>query len=97
MEKSTLIVHIGGMVQGVGFRHFVYKKTHAYNEITGYVENLPDGRVKIYAEGPESQLRSFLSDVKNGPSFAKVNDVEVNWAESEKNFDRFFIKSGYGL
>ena len=53
-------VYFQGMVQGVGFR-YTTRRIAARFEVTGYVRNLPDGRVFLLAEGPSSELDRFLA------------------------------------
>lgn len=55
-------IHIAGLVQGVGFRPFVYRQA-IKNSISGWVENNNEG-VYIHAEGISAQLDTFLSDLK---------------------------------
>jgi acylphosphatase len=53
-------VHFSGHVQGVGFR---YTAVHLARQfpVAGYVENLPDGRVLLVAEGEQTDLDAFLA------------------------------------
>ena len=51
-----------GRVQGVGFRYTARRIAHHY-PITGYVKNLPDGRVELLAEGSPSELDQLLADI----------------------------------
>ena len=56
-------VHFTGQVQGVGFRYTTSNVAQRY-EVAGYVQNLPDGRVRLVAEGEEGQLQPFLDDLR---------------------------------
>ncbi len=67
---------ISGIVQGVGYRYFTKRKADLYG-ITGFVRNLPDGRVEVYAEGDPEVLNEFEKELWKGPAFAKVTSVEV--------------------
>ena len=77
MEDRLLYrIRVTGKVQGVGFRW------HAANQarnigIGGMVRNLYDGSVYIEAEGTPDQLRSYLEWCRKGPSFSRVDDVNV--------------------
>jgi acylphosphatase len=51
-----------GQVQGVGFRQRTLQASHGY-PITGYVRNLPDGRVELVAEGDAELLDRFVGEV----------------------------------
>ncbi|MCA9161633.1 MAG: acylphosphatase [Pirellulaceae bacterium] len=51
-----------GHVQGVGFR-FTTREIAARFDVTGFVENLPDGRVRLVAEGASGELDRFLEAV----------------------------------
>ena len=55
-------VHYQGMVQGVGFR-YTTRHIAARFTVTGYVRNLPDGRVLLVAEGQPEELDRFLASV----------------------------------
>lgn len=54
--------HYRGMVQGVGFRYTTCRVAARF-QVTGFVKNLPDGRVQLVAEGPAGELRRFLAAV----------------------------------
>jgi acylphosphatase len=67
---------IGGRVQGVGFRWF----THAAalrEGVTGYVRNLPDGRVEAFVEGAEESVVRVERAIRMGPPGARVQTVHV--------------------
>lgn len=51
-----------GTVQGVGFRYSTRGIAQRY-AVTGFVRNLPDGRVELVAEGDEAEVTRFLDDV----------------------------------
>ncbi len=87
---KAIEVFISGIVQGVGFRYFTLKVARELG-IKGYVKNLPDGRVYIYAVGDEKSLEKLLEKVKIGPPLAVVRDVVVREAEP-KDFEKFEVK-----
>ena len=66
---------IDGEVQGVGYRFFA-QRAAARHQVTGYVRNLPDGRVEALAEGTPASVEAFKHDLAAGPSFAVVTHVE---------------------
>jgi acylphosphatase len=51
-----------GDVQGVGFRYTACRLSEGY-DVTGYVRNLPDGRVECLVEGDKDQIDRFLADL----------------------------------
>lgn len=63
---STHVSHsdawYSGRVQGVGFRAEVLAVARGF-EVTGYAQNLPDGRVLVHAEGAEREVEDFLAAV----------------------------------
>jgi acylphosphatase len=56
-------VHFRGRVQGVGFRYTAVNMARDY-DVTGFVQNLPDGAVKLVVEGERSEVRRFLDGLK---------------------------------
>ena len=51
-----------GYVQGVGFRAQVLGLARGY-DVTGYVQNLTDGRVYLHAEGDEGEVEAFTDQI----------------------------------
>lgn len=74
MKRAKLYV-VKGRVQGVGFRFFA---EHAASDLglKGYVRNLPDGRVEVYATGDEHSLEELRKQLQEGPRAARVEGVE---------------------
>ncbi|MFO7655493.1 MAG: carbamoyltransferase HypF [Bacteroidales bacterium] len=73
---AALKIKVEGLVQGVGFRPYVYRMAQKYN-ISGTVKNITDG-VEIIAQGNDSDLSNFLDSLKNGtPGAAQVDNVAV--------------------
>jgi acylphosphatase len=88
--KKRLRVHVSGKVQGVGFRAFVLREATELG-LTGYVLNLPDGRVEAIIEGPDHQAEALLERVKQGPPGARVDSVDVKEQLYRGDFDRFRV------
>ncbi len=53
-----------GTVQGVGFRYTAVAIAQRFPGVSGYVRNLPDGRVEMVAEGEVSDIDSLVDAVK---------------------------------
>ena len=80
--------YVSGRVQGVGFRYFV--KRHADSlAVYGYAKNLPDGRVEFVLQGEESAVLSVLENIRSGPSYSLVSEVNVEQCVSDEINDRF--------
>ena len=70
---------VKGRVQGVGFRYATQREARLWG-IRGFVKNLPDGSVYIEAEGEQEILQQFARWCHEGPSQARVEDIEVSEA-----------------
>ena len=73
---------VRGRVQGVGFRYFAQREAAALG-LVGYVRNLDDGRVEVYAAGPKSLLNDLAGRLHRGPHWADVRGVEEREAALE--------------
>ena len=62
MGETLREVWYSGHVQGVGFRYTCWSIARGY-AVTGFVQNLPDGRVHLVAEGTADQVRQFLAAI----------------------------------
>lgn len=89
-EKKGCLFTVVGMVQGVGFRYFVERTAQSLG-LVGYVRNLYDGGVEVYAEGDEESLRLLGGKLERGPRFARVDKVEENWGEATGKYSSFRI------
>jgi acylphosphatase len=90
MEVGVHIV-VQGIVQGVGFRYFVYHQATKL-ALNGYVRNLSNGDVEIEAEGERSLLEIFLAEIKVGPRFAHVKDLHIEWQTVGNTFTSFEVQ-----
>jgi acylphosphatase len=90
MEVGAYIL-VSGMVQGVGFRFFVYNRATRLG-LTGYVRNLYNGNVEIFVEGERSLVEELIKEVKVGPRAAHVSDVKIEWKNCEHKYDNFTIE-----
>lgn len=63
MEKFRMQVWFEGRVQGVGFR-FKTTRIAAGFDVSGFAENLDDGRVRVVAVGEESEVRAFVAEIR---------------------------------
>lgn len=88
--KKLAHVYYSGRVQGVGFR-FTAQRIADELGLCGYIRNLDDGRVEIYAEGDENLLNDFLAQIDN--SFSRyIKNKQVNWEPAVGEFRNFSIK-----
>lgn len=81
-------VVISGRVQGVCFRAYTIDEATAAG-VAGWVRNTPDGRVEAVFEGEKSAVETMIAWCRHGPPAARVNGVEVVWAEpkGEQSFE----------
>ncbi|MEJ2047907.1 MAG: acylphosphatase, partial [Dehalococcoidia bacterium] len=74
--KKLAKIKVRGVVQGVGFRPFIYRLAHEH-KLTGWVRNT-SGSVEIEVEGDEAALKGFLTDLKSKtPPMAHIEKVET--------------------
>jgi len=89
MPSSNVRIIVNGLVQGVGFRYYVYRQARSLG-LTGYARNLPSGQVEVVACGEKGLIDELIKAVRNGPRFASVAEVyleEINPVEKYKDFN----------
>jgi acylphosphatase len=74
VETQAKRFYVSGTVQGVGFRFFV-ERMAARIGVSGYVTNLFDERVEVYAIGTAAQLEALKTELWRGPHMAGVEKV----------------------
>ena len=77
---SARSIKVRGVVQGVGFRPFVFRLARA-NTLAGWIFNGQEG-VEIFLEGPERNLDAFVEEMKAAPPpAARIADIDIQQAE----------------
>ncbi len=93
MSDVRLDASVHGVVQGVGFRIFVFAAARALG-IGGWVANASGGTVRVVAEGDRPSLERLLADLERGPAGAVVERVGIAWMPATGEFSAFSIRSG---
>jgi len=88
-DNITSIIKVTGLVQGVGFRPFIYKLARR-NKLNGWVENRNDG-VKILVSGKKSLIDKFILEIKElRPPASRILAINADTVDYEQ-FDEFQI------
>ena len=85
-----MTIWYSGRVQGVGFRITTCRVATGY-EVTGVVCNLPDGRVRLTAEGAREELEAFKDGIQDSGLRGFIRDEQVEWTEASGEFRGFEI------
>ncbi len=88
-ELSVKLI-VSGKVQGVSFRWFTVQAAREMG-LCGYAKNLPDGTVEVKAEGIKAGVESLIKQVKQGPPFSRVDDIQVDWVSPTNQYPDFNI------
>ena len=81
---------VSGRVQGVGFRYFT-QDTALREGVTGWVRNLPDGRVEAVVEGDVEAVTRVERALRNGPRGARVDRVNVDDEDPTGSYTTFSV------
>ncbi|MCC5025172.1 MAG: acylphosphatase [Candidatus Synoicihabitans palmerolidicus] len=84
------IIHFSGRVQGVGFRYNVFQVSQEY-DVTGFVRNLTDGRVRIEVEGGDQDIEDFVEAIHER-MHGYVRQIERDRSRRESTFVGFGIR-----
>jgi acylphosphatase len=83
-------VYFSGRVQGVGFRYQTLQVAKGY-EVSGYVMNLPDGRVQLEAEGRPDEVQDFIVAIQERME-GYIRKVEQTETKRAPQFQGFSIR-----
>ncbi len=90
MKKVCAHLLVSGIVQGVYYRYSMLKEAKS-NAVSGWVRNLPDGRVEAHLQGRKEDVEAVILWAKKGPPGARVSEVEVEWVVPQKEYSDFNI------
>ncbi len=88
-KAFTATVH--GMVQGVGFRYYARSMAHRLG-VRGYVQNMPDGSVKIVCEGARAAVDEMERWLRQGPPSARVSYVDITHHPATGGYPTFTVE-----
>lgn len=91
MENVRVLLLIEGKVQGVFYRAFTRDIAFRLT-LSGWVKNLPDGRVEAVFEGDKEAIEGAIRECLKGPYGAKVSNIDVRWEKFIGDLNGFAIK-----
>jgi acylphosphatase len=83
---------ISGRVQGVGFRYFTEDVAMREN-VSGYVRNMPDGRVEALIEGEAEAVGRVEVALWRGPRGSRVEDIQIEETAPSGHLTGFRIRA----
>jgi len=89
-EAQRRQVYYSGRVQGVGFRYTACSIARKF-AVSGYVKNLPDGRVELVAEGKREEIRAMLSAIQ-AEMGRYIHDVCETPSKATGRFSSFNVR-----
>ena len=92
--KVRVHIFIRGRVQVVFFRSETMYEAKQLG-VTGWVRNIPDGRVEAIFEGEQENVKKLIEFCKRGPLGARVTNADIIWESYTGEFRNFEIKYGY--
>jgi acylphosphatase len=81
---------VSGIVQGVGFRYFTQDAAEKL-QVSGFVRNLLDGRVEVFAMATPQQHAEFRTMLERGPRFSSVRSVQEELAAPDPRYAGGFV------
>ena len=90
MVNARAHVFVNGQVQGIFFRQNTKQKAESHG-VTGWVRNLPDGRVEAVFEGKEEDVRALVDFCRKGPRGAVITNVDVTFEGFAGEFRNFKV------
>jgi len=91
MAVIRVHIHVSGRVQGVFYRSNTRRRALGLG-LTGWVRNIPDGRVEAVVEGEEEQIEKLIDWCRRGPPSAAVTGLEFRREPPTGEFDTFSVR-----
>ena len=82
---------VEGLVQGVGFRYYTARVAMTL-ELAGWVRNLGDGSVEVWAQGPVGAVGEIVAFLEVGPAGASVTRCMVEDAPADPTYEKFEVR-----
>ena len=89
--EKRVTVRYDGRVQGIGFRFTAMQIAERF-PVTGFVQNMPDGSVKMIAEGTEKDLLEIIRKIKESHLGRHIAGERFAWSEALQEFTSFTVR-----
>ncbi|MFX0156373.1 MAG: carbamoyltransferase HypF, partial [Candidatus Hodarchaeota archaeon] len=91
-EHKTIEITITGIVQGVGFRPFLYNLAHSL-KLNGYILNMGNAGVRLVLQGNSHNIKKFLADIKiEKPKISFIEDIKISYLDFQEQFNKLEIR-----
>ncbi len=90
-EQKRAHAYVSGEVQGVFFRDSAREEAERRG-LSGWVKNLPDGRVEAVFEGPADGVEEMVRWCEEGPPGASVENAESEMGGAEGDLSGFEVR-----
>ena len=90
---SRVEATVSGEVQGVGYRYLVQSIARRLG-VKGYVQNMPDGTVRVVAEAPEQVIEAFIKKLNIKEAPINVENVMSTYSKLTGEFQSFAVRFG---
>jgi len=87
-KMMRLTARVSGRIQMTGYRARVVSLARGLG-LAGFVQNLPDGRVEVVAEGEKADLERFASALRMENSLIQAEDVETTYSDASGTYTGF--------
>lgn len=99
--RARAEIAVTGIVQGVGFRPFIFRLATRHG-LVGFVRNMGDAGVQAVVEGEKGTIEKFIDSLRpERPPLSRIDDIEVAWKSPTDEFTIFRVASseraGLGL
>lgn len=91
MTMKAVHAHVSGQVQQVGFRQACRQVARSVG-LVGWVRNLADGRVEVWAQGDAEGVDRLVEWLWSGPAMSVVTGVESDMVALDRSLRDFFIQ-----
>jgi len=86
-----LVASFDGRVQGVGFRFTTVEIARNY-PVTGYVQNMMDGSLRLVVEGSEADINRFMVAIRSSHVFRYVTRENLDWQDPRGDMSTFEVR-----
>ena len=90
--KIAYRIIVQGRVQGVGYRWFTLQAAQQLG-IKGFVKNLINGDVEIFAQGDDASVQEMIKKLRQGPSFSNVINLNIYEKDFDHNLNQFKVSN----
>ena len=90
-NKNANLIIFSGKLHDIDFRHAIFELSKAYENLCGYVRNIPDFAIELLLIGEQNEIEMFLDDIIHHELGCHITSMDYSKIDNIETYNNFSI------